>query len=86
VSTDRETLLRISELERKVSDLYSRLGQAEPDPQSLIETDVDPRVMELIQAGKKIEAVQLYRQLSATDLASAHQAVEELSKEHGIIS
>jgi hypothetical protein len=84
MSTDRETLLRISALERKVSDLYQRLGQAEPEPQSLVEAEADPRVIELVQAGKNIEAVRLYRQLTSSDLASANEAVKQLAEQYGV--
>ena len=79
---------RIAELERKVSALYKRLGQAEPvgfgddpgfsEPASLAASE-DPRVIELLQSDKKIEAIKLYRELTGVGLAEAKDAVEGLA-------
>ena len=66
---------RIAALERKISQLYQRLGQEEP-------TDVvaseDPRLIELVQAGNEMQAVKLYRELTGAGLAESKQAVDEL--------
>jgi ribosomal protein L7/L12 len=40
----------------------------------------DPRLIELIQAGKEIEAVKLYRELTTTGLAEAKDAVDRLTQ------
>jgi large subunit ribosomal protein L7/L12 len=81
---------RIAELERKVSELYERLGQAEPgvggdsgfaEPASVSATD-DPRLIELIQGGKEIQAIKLYRELTGVGLAEAKDAVEQLAATH----
>jgi ribosomal protein L7/L12 len=79
---------RIAELERKVSELYKRLGQAEPagfasdadfsEPASVTAAE-DPRLIELIQQGKEIEAVKLYRELTGAGLAESKDAVDRLS-------
>jgi ribosomal protein L7/L12 len=81
---------RIAELERKVSDLYKRLGQAEPDhgggglafasdqPASVAAAE-DPRVLTLIDAGQKIQAVKLYHELTAVGLAEAKDAVDQIA-------
>jgi ribosomal protein L7/L12 len=79
---------RIAELERKVSELYKRLGQAEPggfgsaegfsEPASVTAAE-DPRLIELIQSGKEIEAVKLYRELTGFGLAESKDAVDELA-------
>jgi ribosomal protein L7/L12 len=76
---------RIAELERKVSELYKRLGQAEPsfgsggfdsfEPASITAAD-DPRLVELLQAGKEIQAIKLYRELTGVGLAEAKDAVD----------
>ena len=78
---------RIAELERKVSELYERLGQAEPasggfrfasdEPASVAASD-DPRLIELIQSDQKIQAIKLYRELTGVGLAEAKDAVERL--------
>jgi ribosomal protein L7/L12 len=76
---------RIAELERKVSELYKRLGQAEPsfggggfdsfEPASVSAAE-DPRLIELLQAGKEIQAIKLYRELTGVGLAEAKDAVD----------
>ena len=78
---------RIAALERKVSELYKRLGQAEPTdlagdegfsgPASVV-ADSDPRLIELIQAGKDMDAIKLYRELTGVGLAEAKDAVDQL--------
>jgi ribosomal protein L7/L12 len=83
---------RIAELERKVSDLYKRLGQAEPafggggfdsfEPASAAATE-DPRLIELLQAGKEIQAIKLYRELTGVGLAEAKDAVEGMRSMYG---
>ena len=80
---------RIAELERKVSELYKRLGQAEPsgfaddsgfsEPASMTASE-DPRVIELIQSGNQIQAIKLYRELTGVGLAEAKDAVDELAQ------
>jgi ribosomal protein L7/L12 len=92
--TDRNLLdhgRRIAELERKVSELYERLGQAEPvslgsdsgfsEPASVVAGE-DPRLVELIQGGKEIQAIKLYRELTGVGLAEAKDAVDELKRMH----
>jgi ribosomal protein L7/L12 len=82
---------RIAELERKVSELYKRLGQAEPggfgsdaessEPVSVTAPE-DPRLIELIQSGKDMEAVKLYRELTGFGLAESKDAVDQLVATH----
>lgn len=81
---------RIASLERKVSELYERLGQAEPasgfgggfgdepDPAASVAANEDPRVIELIQGGNQIKAIQLYREIAGVGLAEAKDAVDRL--------
>ncbi len=80
---------RIAALERKVAELYNRLGQAEPefgggglvfasDEPASVAASEDPRVLELIDSGKKIEAVKLYRELTGAGLAESNDAVEAI--------
>jgi ribosomal protein L7/L12 len=77
---------RIAELERKVDELYKRLGQGEPEFGMTFASDAapsvsaadDPRLIELIQAGKKINAIKLYRELTGTGLAEAKDAVDRI--------
>jgi ribosomal protein L7/L12 len=83
---------RIAELERQVSELYKLLaGATDPaapgagltfasdsQPASVSATE-DPRLLELINSGKKIQAVKLYRELTGVGLKEANDAVEGLS-------
>jgi large subunit ribosomal protein L7/L12 len=79
---------RIAALERKVAELYQRLGQAEPefggglrfasDEPASVAASEDPRVLELIDSGKKIQAVKLYRELTGAGLAESADAVEAI--------
>ena len=79
---------RIAELERKVSELYERLGQAEPaspgtssgfsEPASVAAAE-DPRLIELVTAGKEIQAIKLYREITGVGLAEAKDAVDGLA-------
>jgi ribosomal protein L7/L12 len=82
---------RIAVLERKVSELYKRLGQAEPSgfaddsgfstPASVTAAE-DPRVLELLQAGNQIQAIKLYRELTGVGLAEAKDAVDQIAAMH----
>ena len=72
--TDREALIRIGQLERKVAHLYEHLGIEEPRP----EEGVSQGVRRLAAEGKTIEAIRLHRQESGLDLASATQQVQAL--------
>jgi ribosomal protein L7/L12 len=67
---------RIAELERKVSELYRRLGQAEP---ASVGADEDPRLLEFIDAGNEIQAIKLYRELTGAGLAESKDAIERIA-------
>jgi ribosomal protein L7/L12 len=77
---------RIAALERKVDDLYKRLGQEQPEFGMRFDSEEpasvgaasDPRLTELLQAGKKIEAIKLYRELTGSGLVEAKDAVEHM--------
>ena len=79
MSTDPELYTRVSALQRKVSDLYRRLGEAEPSDEELISSDADPRMVELVLAGKMVEAIKVQRGVSGDDLASAKDAVDKIA-------
>ena len=81
---------RVASLERKISELYRRLDQEEPNVRDDSGFSVpaeqaageDPRVLELIQAGNEMQAIKLYRQLAGVSLGEAKDAVEGLAAMH----
>ena len=61
-----------SRLERKVDLILKHLG-IDPNP------GVDEKVLELMRAGQKIEAIKLYREQTGVGLKEAKDYVESLS-------
>ena len=66
---------RVAKLERTVAFLLTKLELEYVDEPP---SDVDPEVFKLLQAGKKIEAIKLYREKTGADLKSAMQFIESL--------
>lgn len=84
---------RIAALERKVSDLYHGLGRREPggspsgagsDPPGgeAVAPGEDPWIVDLVAAGRKIEAVRAYQKASGVGLKEAKRAVDRLEVLH----
>jgi ribosomal protein L7/L12 len=73
---------RLETLERKVSDLYRRLGEAEPGFEDAAAGAQDPRVIEAIRSGNEIEAIKLYSELTGVGLAEAKEAVDGVARLH----
>ena len=82
MSTDPELYKKVSALQRKVSDLYRRLGEAEPSDEELMSSDADPRVVEAVLSGNMVEAIKIQREVSGQDLASAKAAVDAIAAGH----
>ena len=51
-----------------------------PEPAS----DMEVELLRLLEAGKKLEAVKIYKQRTGVQLIEAKQAVEALARRHGI--
>ena len=70
-----------------MAELYRRFGQEEPAGGFVFASDArasdnvieDPRLVELLQSGKKIEAIKLYRELTGAGLKEAKDAVERIA-------
>jgi ferritin-like metal-binding protein YciE len=62
---------RVSRLEQKIDKVMEHLGIAQADP-------VPPEVAGLIQAGRKIEAIKVYRRATGAGLKEAKEAVERI--------
>jgi hypothetical protein len=63
---------RLDRIEKYLTDLG---GQVAGHPYAPLRAGLPPKVAELAQAGKTVEAIQLYRQLTSTSLNQAKEAV-----------
>jgi ribosomal protein L7/L12 len=63
--------VRLARLERKVDAILKHLGVE-------ANADVTPEVLELVKAGKKIEAIKRYRDETGVGLKEAKEYVESL--------
>ena len=71
----RKLEARVATLERTVEFLLTRLElQYVDEPPN----DVDPDVFALVKAGKKIDAIKLYREKTGADLKTAMTFIEGL--------
>ena len=64
--------IRIAALERKVSELYSHLGIAEPEPR----VGISPEAQQALDAGNVIQAIKIVREQNGISLAEAKAMVE----------
>lgn len=69
---------RLTAIERKLDAIVNHLGVVVPDD------DDEPEVRRLIQQGRRIQAIKLYREKSGTDLATAKNAVDDLARKLGL--
>lgn len=58
----------------------------EAEPSEPAADTLEGKVLEALQAGRKIEAVKLYRAERNVGLKGAKDAVEELAQKHGIVA
>ena len=68
---NHELKQRIEKLERQMAYLFKNLQITYPD-------EVNPKILELLPQGKKIEAITLYRRETGVDLNRAKVFVEDL--------
>ncbi|UAB99517.1 ribosomal protein L7/L12 [Dactylosporangium vinaceum] len=69
---------RLAALERKVDLIMRHLGITEPEP------EVHPLVLQELQAGRKIQAIKVYRELTGTGLREAKDEVEAIERRYGL--
>ena len=60
-------------------------GEGVPDSQTAF-TDPDQQILQLLAAGKKIQAIKIYREQMKVGLKEAKDAVEALAAQNGIVS
>ena len=83
MSTETELIalrVRVAELEDRLQYLYKRLNidyVAEPKP-------IDPRIVDSLRKGNKIEAIKIYREIFNVGLAEAKNAVEGMEASLGL--
>jgi hypothetical protein len=71
---------RVAELEDRMQYLYKRLNiEYAVEPRL-----VDPRILEYLKKGNKIEAIKIYREIHNVGLAEAKNAVEGIEASLGL--
>ena len=71
---------RVAELEDRLQYLYKRLNiEYVSNPSA-----VDPRIVEYLKKGNKIEAIKIYREIHNVGLAEAKNAVEAIETSLGL--
>ena len=71
---------RVAELEDRLEYLYKRLNiEYVANPSA-----IDPRIVEYLKKGNKIEAIKIYREIHNVGLAEAKQAVEGVAASLGL--
>lgn len=81
MSSNAELEERIARLERTVAYLMEHLKLVENEgfrPRSTL----PPELIDLIQCGRKIEAIKLYREHTGVGLKEAKDAVEDLERKY----
>jgi ribosomal protein L7/L12 len=75
---------RIRVLEAQTAQLYRHLDL---DPDAAVpppSNDLDPEVVQLINSGKKINAIKLHRERTGLGLKEAHDAIEAFEKRYSL--
>jgi ribosomal protein L7/L12 len=73
--------IKVQHLERTVADLRRRLDAVAAHLHLEPAVTVPPEVAGLIRAGRKIEAIKVYRTATGAGLAEAKEAVERMERE-----
>ncbi len=76
-----ETGVGLAEAKNAVEQIER--GESLPDNEAA--PDLEKQILELLAAGKKIEAIKLYREQTNVGLKDSKDAVEALAVQHGII-
>ncbi len=67
---------RLAVIERRLQLIMDHLGVADPEPETA-------DIVAHLAAGKKIEAIKLYRERTGVGLKEAKDATEEIARCHG---
>ncbi|MEV4825676.1 ribosomal protein L7/L12 [Micromonospora sp. NPDC049274] len=69
---------RLAVVERKLDLIMAHLGIREPEPEAPAE------VLQELLAGRKIQAIKVYREVTGAGLREAKDAVELLARQRGL--
>jgi ribosomal protein L7/L12 len=68
---------RLAAIERKLGTALRHLGIEEPQPE-------EPDVVQLLEQGKKIQAVKVYRERTGLGLPEAKDVVDRIARKRGL--
>lgn len=77
MSTEQELIrlrARVAELEERLDYVFDHLGLTENRNPAY----KDPRILDLLRQGNKIEAIKLYREMTRAGLAEAKAVIDRL--------
>lgn len=81
-SREREILRRIRHLEQRMEQIAAHLGL--PPLTDAVSQQLGPEFEQALLAGKKIQAIKIYRQATGDGLAEAKAAVEQIARDRGL--
>lgn len=81
-SREREILRRIRHLEQRMEQIAAHLGL--PPLTDAVTQQLGPEFEQALLAGKKIQAIKIYRQATGVGLKEAKDAVEEIEGQRGL--
>lgn len=83
MSTEQDIITlrrRVADLENRMQFMYKKMNIEYVEEPSLI----NPKIVEFLRMGNKIEAIKVYREANDVGLAEAKQAIDEIEKRLGL--
>jgi ribosomal protein L7/L12 len=77
-----DELQRLRKLEAEVAYLYRHLGLDPAHAEPTASGELAPDVVQLLNGGRKIEAIKVHRERTGLGLAEAKDAVEEFERRY----
>lgn len=81
-SREREILRRIRHLEQRMEQIAAHLGL--PPLTDAVSQQLGPEFEQALLAGKKIQAIKIYRQATRSGLTDAKNDVERIARDRGL--
>jgi len=69
---------RLDYIEEHLTKIAAAIGYAYVPMKDAVAAGIPPAVVELVDAGKKIQAIQLYRELTGAGLKEAKDVIDNL--------